>query len=286
MRTPSTSSFQAPDGTPFRAITWPAPADSDVALVIHHGPGEHAGRYETVVRGLQSAPIHICSWDARGHGHSGGRKGHAMGFDQMVDDMEFLMPQLLEKVGAKRAVLFGHSMGAAVVGRYLTRRAPHASLVGAWISAPPLQVDKSSLEMRIKSSASRVLARIVPSLTMASSLPVEGISSVPAEVKRYTDDPLIHDRVSARLGYSLLYEAPVILDEAGAITLPVLLWHGAEDPISNAQGSRDLFARVGSEDKALEVFEGARHEVHHEAPGITDSLFAMMRGWLADHGLC
>ena len=42
---------------------------------IVHGLGEHGGRYETVAKALTRAGIETWSYDHRGNGGSGGRRG-------------------------------------------------------------------------------------------------------------------------------------------------------------------------------------------------------------------
>lgn len=282
MRTPSTVTHTLPDGTRFRLMGWPSPVPTDVAVIVHHGLGEHIGRYSSLAAGLGDAPVHLWGWDARGHGETTGKKGHADGLDAFARDIHTLLPVVLEHAGARRVVIYGHSMGAAAVGRYLTRHTVHESIVGAWFSGAAMKVDLSSLDLRIKAALAPLLSAIVPSLTLPSGLDPHGISSVPEEIRRYEEDPLVHDRLSARLGASILRDPAVILAEAHRITVPTRMWHGADDTITNPEGTRALHEAVSSEDRFFELVEGARHEVHHERPEITDRLFANLRGWLAE----
>lgn len=282
MRSTSTATHSVSDGTTLRLIGWPAPVSSDLVVVVHHGLGEHGGRYASLANGLGDAPIHVWSYDARGHGETSGKRGHADGLDAYARDLHALIPVLLERAGATRAIVYGHSMGAAAVGRYLTRYTPHESIVGAWFSGAALKVDTSGLEMRIKAAAAPLLSAIAPRLTLANALDVNGISSVPEEVRRYQEDPLVHDRLSARLGASILADAEVILAEAHRITVPTRMWHGSDDTITQPAGTRAFHEAVGSTDKTFELVHGARHEVHHETPAITELLFGSLRSWVAE----
>jgi alpha-beta hydrolase superfamily lysophospholipase len=173
----------------------------------------------------------------------------------------------------------GHSMGAAGVGWYLATRTPHPAIAAAMFSAAPLSIPKTPA-MKAKELLGRVLARIAPTLTLGNELDPSGISSVPAEVERYRKDPWVHDRISVRLGLALLRQAPKLAERARAITMPALLWHGAADPLVDARGSRLLHDGLGSADKQLHLVEGARHEVHHDAPERVARLFELVRGWL------
>lgn len=261
-------------GEAFHVVGWPGRGDT--AVLVHHGLGEHIGRYQTLADRLD---LPIWGYDARGHGHSEGPRGDADGLGQLAEDLETLIPVLLEASGCEHAVLLGHSMGAAATLWYLATRRRHPAIRAALVSAPPVLVGRS-LEMRVKAAAARVVRKVAPRLTLSNALPLEGISSVPEEVRRYQDDPLVHDRVSARLGWSLLHDAPTLVDRAAHIDLPILLWHGADDPIALVGGSRLLAERLPN--VRYQEIPRARHEVHHEQAPIVDALLQQITAFLSD----
>jgi alpha-beta hydrolase superfamily lysophospholipase len=278
-REQETDTWVSPDGVSHRLVGWPG-ADEDRTLVlIHHGLGEHAGRYGALANGLSALPVHVWSYDARGHGETPGKRGDAPGLDGYASDLDVLIDVLMERTGSTQVFLFGHSMGAAVVAHYLASRSPHAALRGAILSAPPVRIERTPV-IRAKIALGRLLKLVVPTMTIANSIASSSISSVPAEVERYVSDPLVHDRISMRLGASVVDDAEAIVGRAGSIRLPVLLYQGLDDPIVDIRGLRDLFAAIGSDDKTIEEVPAARHEVHHETEAITAHLFGLLRSWL------
>ncbi|MBX2804119.1 MAG: lysophospholipase [Myxococcales bacterium] len=285
MSTPTVHVVDGRRGNRFRTLEWSPGGKADRMLLIHHGLGEHAGRYQPFAEQLASSAMQVWSYDCRGHGESGGKKGHADGLEELAADLEFLLPDLIERAGASEVLLYGHSMGAAAVGHYLTTRAPHPAIDAVWLSGIPVRPFLSSLSVRLKARAAPVLARLAPRITLPNGLATDGISSVPQQVQRYLDDPLVHDQISARLGASLLEDAPALLDQAHRIELPIRLWHGADDPISNPEGTKQLFEAIASHDKTMEIFEGARHEVHYDQPETVQRLFRSLKRWLGDHGV-
>jgi alpha-beta hydrolase superfamily lysophospholipase len=278
MRTEEKSTHRIGDDT-FTLHAWASPVPTRTVLVVHHGLGEHGGRYASAARHLETLPAHLWSYDLRGHGESSGKRGDAAGLDQLAGDFEALLPVILERSGAERAIVWGHSLGGACVARYLTTKRVHPAIAAVLLSAPAVYVPKT-LSIRVKIAAARALVRWNPSLTMANEIPVTGISSDPAEVERYRTDPLVHDRLSVQLGLSILDDAPRIVDAAGAVKVPTMLWHGLDDPIVDVRGTRALFEALGTEDKLLVELPGYRHESHHERPEMAAALFARMRGWL------
>lgn len=270
---------EAPGGDRFRLRGWRSPAGARTSLVVHHGLGEHGGRYDRFAHGLGDLPVDVVTYDLRGHGESTGRRGDVAGLEGLAADLEAVLPVLLAETGADRVVLMGHSLGAASVGWYLTTRSPHPAIAAVLLSAAPVYVPRT-LQIRAKAAVARVLRRVAPRFTMGSGLDPAGISSDPAEVQRYTADPQIHDRISVRLGLSILNDAPRIVEDAGRIRLPALVWHGSDDPIADVRGGRALAAALGSEDRQYHELDGYRHEAHHETPERALRLFGLIRDWL------
>ena len=270
------------DGQSFRLRGWASPVPTRTILVVHHGLGEHGGRYTSLVRHLGDLPAHIWAFDARGHGESTGIRGDADGIEQLASDFEALLPVIVAKSGLggdARILLYGHSLGALSLGWYLTTRTPHPAIAAMTLSAPPVRIPKTPA-MRLKAIFARAVVRVTPRLTLGNEIDPDVVSSDPAEVVRYREDPLNHGRLSVRLGVSLLDDAPKIVARAGRITLPALLWHGTDDRLVDIAGSRDLFAALGSEDKVLIELPAHRHESHHERPELAADLFRRYRTWL------
>ncbi len=266
----------------FQLVFWPQPEKPNGRLVvIHHGLGEHAARFEAVGLKLVELGFEVRSYDCRGHGQSMGKRGDAAGVDGLVADFEEILPVLIETTSCKRVVVLGHSMGGAVVSRYLTARPVHSKVEGAILSAPALAVPISPIN-EIKLKVGRILNRYVPTLTLPSGLDVDGISSDPSEVERYQADKWVHEMVSTRLGASIVDGSEEILKGAHRLSVPTLLYHGTEDPICDIEGSRQFsrLAPVGM--VAFREIMGGRHELHHEVPTIRDQWWDQLSRWLSN----
>jgi alpha-beta hydrolase superfamily lysophospholipase len=264
-----------------RIMGWNASTPTKTVLVIHHGLGEHIGRYQSLADHLSDVPIHVYGYDAVGHGESGGKRGDAAGFDGLAADLRQMIGVILEASGAEHVILFGHSMGAGVVAHSLATGTPHAAIRGVVLSAPPVEIHRTAL-INVKIALGRVLARVAPRVTLSNEIDHANISSVQAEIDRYARDPLVHDRISLRLAASLIDEAAALPERVGKVTLPLLLYQGVDDGVVQIRGTRRLAETWGGEVE-LEEFEGARHETHHETPEIVGTLMAKMREWLTPH---
>jgi alpha-beta hydrolase superfamily lysophospholipase len=280
-RQPETSTLVLPDGTRLRVLRWASSKPAKGVMLIQHGIGEHAGRYQTYADELAEMPLDLWSFDSRGHGHSDGPRGHAAkGFATLVEDLVVVINHVKEKTGTTRMVLAGHSLGAAIVATYASTRTPDPAIHALVLSAPPTRIPLTAAQS-VKVGIGKVLASVLPGLTMPTGLPPTGISSDPSEVKRYVDDPLVHDKVSAALGVSLTRDAEKLLETAHRILLPVLAFQGDADTVVPISETRKFIPLLGSKDVTWKELPGSFHETHHETAARRAAMFDTLRGWLA-----
>lgn len=264
-RSPEIEHWTNATGESFRLVRYKSPTPAKLALFIHHGHGEHAARYQSIADGIGDLPVDIWAWDLRGHGESVGPRGDvAGGLDGYISDMKALFSVLFEKSGVQNAVLFGHSMGGAVVGRYLQQGTPDSRLVGTVLSSPAFAIERT-MAVRLKLLVGKVLGKLVPTLTLPTGLSAEGISTDRAEQDRYKNDPLVHDKISAQLGVSLTTDGEAVAPHAARIRIPVLHYHGTADPITPISGSESFAKAMGERaDYTFLRIDGVRHETHHD----------------------
>ena len=279
-RSPEIMSHSFADGTALRTLRWPASSPSGDVLLIQHGLGEHGGRYQTWADALAEESLEIISFDARGHGASGGPRGHAeQGLFTLANDLAHVLAWVKERPGVTRIFLAGHSLGAAVVLTYLTSRIPDPAIAAVIISAPPILVPQSPV-LRLKLAAGRVLHRLMPGLTMPTGLAPEAISAVKEEVERYRNDPLVHALASVSLGVGAVDQSAKLPQVSDRITLPLLIVQGDADPLVDVEGTRRLVRALKNANVTYREFKGGMHELHHDAPERRQELFALLRNWL------
>jgi len=238
-------------------------------VVLVHGLGEHSGRYGKLIRTLNENGFAVYAFDWPGHGRSPGKRGHTT-IEQAMDIIDSIIEELNE-----RPFLFGHSLGGLTVIRYAETR-PEV-IRGVIASSPALA--KSPETPGFMVALAKFLGRIAPGLTLSNGIKPELLSRSPEVVKAYTEDPLVHDRVSARLGRSIFENMEKAHWEADKIKVPVLLLVGTGDVITPPGGSRRLFEELKVEDKELKEFPGAYHEIF-EDPEWGDEFHSFVVDWL------
>ena len=111
----------APDGTPLVYDAYEPARPSVAVLFLHDWDPEAAGlaeRFAETGAHLRDAGFAAYFLDQRGHGRSGGRRGHLSRFSQLLGDLQVLRRAVRRRQDVPQ-VLVGHGFGALVVLRYL-----------------------------------------------------------------------------------------------------------------------------------------------------------------------
>ncbi|WP_457741443.1 alpha/beta hydrolase [Thermococcus sp.] len=223
-------------------------------VVLVHGLGEHSGRYGKLIEELDEAGFAVYTFDWPGHGKSPGKRGHTS-----IEDAMKIIDGIIEEIGEK-PFLFGHSLGGLTVIRYAETRP--GKIKGVIASSPALA--KSPETSGFMVALAKFLGRIAPGLVLSNGIKPELLSRNREAVRRYVEDPLVHDRISAKLGRSIFLNMELAHREAEKIKVPVLLLVGTGDVVTPPEGARKLFERLKVEDKTLREFEGAYHEIFED----------------------
>lgn len=252
------SFIQASDGTRLYLREWGDPSGANAIIVLLHGVGEHCQRYEHVARQACERGFFMLGYDRRGHGRSEGKQGLIGSVDQLVADFSQVIAVARSKNPALPIFLYGHSMGALGVLYYALREKPQVK--GIIATSPPLD---SKTISKSKKMMVRLLDPILPNLTVPSGLEQAAISRDQAVVEAYKADPLVHDKVSVRLGAYLNSAPEYVMAHASEWTLPLYLAHGSADRICPISGS-DAFVSKLSLPVTYQRWEGLYHETHNE----------------------
>ncbi|MBU9367860.1 lysophospholipase [Burkholderia multivorans] len=276
---PHIGRLRTADGVELASYRWPAdaraaPPRATVALL--HGLAEHAGRYAPLAARLNAAGIDLLAIDLRGHGRSPGKRAWVARFDEYLDDADALVDE------AARAptplFLMGHSMGGAIAALYAIERAPAraCTLAGLVLSSPALAPGRDVPRWML--ALSRLISRVWPTFP-AIRIDAALLSRDADVVAGNRADPLVHHGpVPARTGAEILDAMARIERGRSALRVPVLVYHGTADKLTEPDGSRTFGARVGSADRTLTLYEGGFHETMNdiERERVIDALI----GWI------
>ncbi len=268
-------SVTTPDGVTLALRRWPAatPASRGTILIVH-GLGEHSGRYGRLADLLQLRGWEVVGYDHRGHGLSLGRRGAVPHADTLVDDLSLVLDRVVRpRVAAgSPLLLLGQSMGGLVAALFVARAV--RPVEGLILTSPALAADLS-LAQRIQLRVGRAL---VPDLPMGNQLVVDALCHDRSVVQAYRDDPLVHDRITARLASAILKGGREVRLAAPRWRVPTLLMWAGEDRLVAASGSDTFAAAAPPAVVRVRRFDALWHEILNEPS--SDEVFRTLTGWL------
>ncbi len=266
-----------PGGVELRGWCWrppgapPAPART---VVLVHGLGEHVGRYAALAEWFNARGWTLRGHDHRGHGRSTGARGTLSAADDLVDDLGAGI-EALDGAGSAPPLLMGHSLGGLVAATYALRHPER--IAGLVLSSPALDPGLSALQKALVA----VMSRLAPDLAVGNGLDPSKISHDAATVRAYLDDPLVHDRISARLGRFIADRSREAVELAPTLAVPTLLIYAGDDRLVDPEGSRRFARRAPGALLTAREYPGLWHEILNETPAERTAVLADLDAWLA-----
>lgn len=261
------------DGVSLSGQAWMPPLPSAVVAVVH-GIAEHSVRYAFLAGQANQRGLGVVSVDLRGHGRSPGERSYVERFDDYLLDVDALLAKTQELAAGRRVFLMGHSMGGAIALRWLAqRRRPVAGLI---LSSAALKIGGDVPRLLV--ALAPLLSRWLPHLRGTRFDPAV-ISRDAAAVAAYVADPLVSLQAPpARTGAELLQAMEANRAAAVGLSLPVYLFHGDADRLTDPAGSREIFDLWGGPDRTLRLWPGSRHETFNDLD--RDAVAAELLEWV------
>ncbi|AMO98460.1 alpha/beta hydrolase fold family protein [Collimonas arenae] len=269
------------DGVSLFVTDWPLAPGVPVAgsILLLHGLGEHSGRYAHVVRFFNRCGLAVRSYDHRGHGRSGGKRGDVPDSTAILRDAKVVLDDLAQQqtldypdLPSTAPLLFGHSMGGLFAARFAT--AQMSPLRGLILSSPGLALPLSAIQLGLL----KVMSTLAPGVAVPNGLSTNHLSHDPAVAPAYSNDPLVHDKISARLLTSMLKAGEFSLAHAPTLAIPTLLLVAGDDRLVDPQGSQRFFDALQPAIGTFQHYEGMYHELFNEIG--SERVFADLRRWL------
>jgi alpha-beta hydrolase superfamily lysophospholipase len=258
---------------------WEPEGKPRAVVCFAHGLGDHSGRFEHVGKALNEAGYAFFGFDLRGHGKTGGPRGHLSSLDDVMQDIHQFVDFQKQNFPDTPIFLYGHSLGGVFMLMYSIQHGE--GLKGLVVTG--LALRSPLLEQKAKVTLVNILGSLLPRLTIPTGLDPATISRDPAVVQRYVSDPLAHDKSSLAFAKSSFIAIDYCFTHARELSIPLLLMHGTADQLTYPSGSEE-FAKLAGEtnkDVTLKLWEGLYHEVHNEPE--QDEVFKFMIEWLNKH---
>ncbi|MDC3724267.1 MULTISPECIES: alpha/beta hydrolase [unclassified Rhodococcus (in: high G+C Gram-positive bacteria)] len=267
------SSFTGVGAIPIVYDVWSPEAPTGV-LILSHGLGEHARRYDHVVARLTDLGLVVYSPDHRGHGRSGGKRVRAQEMREFTDDLDSLIDLATHAHPGLPVFMLGHSMGGAIALAYAL---DHQDRLAALVLSGPAVIVTSGTPKPVV-EIGKLIGRFLPGVPV-QKLDSKAVSRDPAVVAAYDADPLVHHGlVPAGLARVLVLNEQSLERRLPNLTLPLLVMHGTADALADPAGAQLIADRAGSKDLTLKLYDGLYHEVFNEPE--KDRVLDDLTAWL------
>lgn len=255
------SELTGTDQTPLFLRTWTGEREPRGIVLFIHGLGEHGGRYEELAGKAVEAGFIAVAPDHRGHGRSGGLRGHANSFGEYVGDLLQTVEHMRAEYDPKLPLfVYGHSMGGLIALMLVLDR-PEIRITGLVMSNALLEVAVKAPKFKV--AMGKLISHILPKLRLDNELVTTNLSRDPAEVKKYEEDPLVHRLISTRWYTSMMAAMGCTNARAGELKIPSLWVVGGSDRICNHKRSLSFAEGVTGGPVEVKLLPEAYHEPHN-----------------------
>lgn len=255
--------------------SWRPASGPRAVVAICHGFNAHCGYYGWAASQLVDENLAVSAIDLRGRGKSQGERYFTDSIGDYVSDVHAMITTLKVREPGLPIFLLGHSAGGVTSVLYALEHP--SEIAGLICESFAYRVPAPDFALAVLKG----LAHIAPH-SQAVQLRNADFSRVPAHVKAMDDDPLIHNEKQPFQTMSALVHADERLKrDFPELMLPVLILHGAADKAARPVGSQEFFERVGSDDKALKVYEDRYHDLLNDLG--REEVIADIKAWIAAH---
>jgi len=235
-------------------------------ILVTHGLGEHAGR-QRFINKLFGDRYNILRYDLRGHGESQGKKGVVGNFSYFYEDLKAIWDFLLVSYRAKEIILWGHSMGGAIVAGFIQKFSSDLEgiLKKVILSAPFMEVGGklSSLVGLLPTKTLKFFCKSTVGITLQGLVTPWKLTHDPFYQEDYLQDPLVQKALNTKLVFEMMLAGREIFSQKLGVTCPVHIIVGEGDELVSVKKIQEYCTYVDKKCILKTIPEG-RHELHHE----------------------
>lgn len=265
-------------------------SEPKAVIQISHGIAEHIDRYEEFMAFLADNGFVVAGDDHLGHGKSicapeeQGFFAENDGWTFAVNDMKKLHDYMAEKYPDIPYVFFGHSMGSFLTRTYIIKYPSDYTAV---------IISGTGMQASAMSEAGYLMAKTATAIYGPHKIgnklndiafgsyckgiesprtPNDWLSRDPAEVDKYTNDPLCGFVPTVSVFRDMMGGIKFVSDSKNIAKMnkkaPVLFMSGEKDPVGEygkgVERAYKAFCDAGQEDVFLKLYKDGRHEMLNE----------------------
>jgi alpha-beta hydrolase superfamily lysophospholipase len=261
------------DGLELYGQAWTTEGKPKAIINLLHNHGEHSGIYEDFARNLTDSNYNIVSMDLRGHGRSEGKRGYASSYRKLIKDLETLIEKSESLFPGYPKILIGQGLGGNIAIYYLST---HITNISSLVVLSPWLV----LEQRFPKSKQfigNIIRHILPTFMLVTGFTAEDRRRNGDAVRKYKNDPFMHDKISIRLFYEIIFAGQRSSRSIYKINMPVLVMHGTADTIASYKASKN-FVLNASKKTVFKEWPDYYHDLLTDEG--SDEVIGYIKNWL------
>ncbi|MFN8278379.1 MAG: alpha/beta hydrolase [Chitinophagales bacterium] len=237
-----------------------APEKPRAVIALVHGFAEHGGRFAHVADFFCQNGIAVLAIDQYGHGKTEGPRGYSPSLEASMDSIGSLLEEAAKRFPGLPRFLYGHSMGGNMVLNYTLRRKP--AIAGVIATAPWLRLGFEPPAFKL--FLAKIMKNVYPKFPEKADLDTGALSRDAAEVRKYEQDPLVHNTARAGTFFDTHHAASWAIEHANSLTIPCYIAHGTADRLIAFSGSEDFVKNAPKQLITFQRWDGFYHELHNE----------------------
>ncbi len=248
----------APDGTQLVYDAFEPPYPKAAVLILHSW-SDHVERWQELGLRLQEAGFAAYLLDQRGHGRSGGRRGHLTRFSQLLGDLKAFRRAVRQRCDRPQ-VLVGIAFGGLVALRYLETQ-PGDPIAAAVICCPWLGL--ASRLPAWKLLATRILGDLWPTVSIPVRIDPDHLSRDPAVNRAFAEDPAVAGVLTPGAWREIRWAQRAVVADGHRIETPVQFLLAGEDRVVDTHLAR-AFADGLKGSVQIRWYPEMYHEILHD----------------------
>lgn len=270
----------------------------DGVIVFSPGQSESSLKYAEFLYDIRDLNYDIYIIDHRGQGESGRLladpiKSHVNKFSHYVDDLSFLINQIVKPQQYRRSFIMAHSMGGAIASGFLARH-PKV-MTAAILSAPMIEINTGLINNWGTDFFAGILGRVGLATEYApTQKPYDPRSNfetntVTSSRERYQlRKDLYNQFVELRVGgttvnwlkQSIEYTTQ-LRETKDVYQIPTVILQAGQDQFVNATGQNKICGKSPSMCKIIKIgFENSQHEILMEVDEIRNKALSAIRAYI------
>lgn len=213
--------------------------------------------------------------DLRGFGYSGGPRGCS----EIEDLHRDALAVIKEANPTLPLFLYGHSLGALVLVT-LTYEYLHLNVSGLILTSPFFGLPIDRKLPWIKRFLVKAVGKDMEDFVVNSMINPTALTKSNRHIHTIFTDRLMIPFLSVKMARSILINIETVQTIASHFTLPVIIFHGKHDSVTNYHDSVNFIDQAVSKHKKLHLFDNGYHELQHDEE--CDEMLRIASCWLPE----